>query len=498
MTTPSSLTPLPRKSVPSSLFLRCPLPAHLANLPLAGPAAGPALSLRSLPGLLTCNLVLPLPAPHIAVLPSARPVVHPLPPFAPPSASFLHIVPTPTTAHVASPSVCDFKADLTAVGYTSVFLQLPNTPISATVSIATKPPSPNAAKNIPILTVSSPTYKPRGFTRFRSLSILRSRARSKSVCPDSPTKMKAKAAAAIVKRKKANMDDNIKRIMAAQAKAAGAVGLADVYRDGEDGIWWDQDEEWEYAHLLSEGDESHPHVTGDLQWVTFGGNTSPSMAGMPGEERRGSVSTQDSDLDPKYIVQPTDLLDGDDLGLFGSAIVPLSTQKPNMSVLSLPSRPRRVAKHLRKPDFLADVAFSRLHPSAKSLKSSTSPGVGAGMKPMGKARRRPAPLELAPPSPAFKRPTNSPVDADKVRKDFIDASFEPAASASVTPTTPATAVSVITPVNVHARLVGNSWAINAPWRTVNDGLTSLGIKTKPSMLNMMGLFRSARKEDIMC
>ncbi|KAG8221112.1 hypothetical protein J3R82DRAFT_2639 [Butyriboletus roseoflavus] len=434
------------------------------------------------------------------------------------SVSFLHVAPTPTTAHITTPSVRNFKADLTTVGYTSVFLQLPNTPISATLPLTIKPPSPNVAKNMPVPPVPSPTCKPRGFTRFRSLSVLRSRGRSKSVGPDSSMKMKAGAAAAIVKRKKAkyamrppllsnelavmqfadggNTDDNIKRLMQAQAKAAGAVGLADVYRDSEGGIWWDQDEEWEYAHLLSEGDECRPHATGDLQWVTFGGNPSHSMAGIPGEERRGSVSTQYSDLDPEYVVQPIDLLDGDDLALFGSAIVPLAIHRPAMSVLSLPSRPRRAAKHLRKPGLLVDVAFSRLCASPKNPKSPTSAGVSIGLSnPKGKARRRPPPLKLSPPSLGSKRPTNSPIDADKVRKDFIEASFEPVVSI---PVMPATAISLTTPVDVRARQFGSSRATNAPRRAVNNGLTSLRMKTKPSVFNMIGHFRSARKEAVMC
>ena len=289
------------------------------------------------------------------------------------------------------------------------------------------------------------------------------------------------------------MDSNIKRVIEAQAKATGAVGLADVYRDGKGGVWWDQDEEWEYAHLLAEGDESRPHATGDFQWVTFG-NTSPSTAGVPGGERRGSVSTQDSDLDPKYVIQPADLLDGDDLALFGSTAATPTMGKPTLFV---PSRSRRAAQHLRKPDFLVDPAFSWPHTSPKSPKFPNPPGMGAGiMKPKGKARRRPTPLKLSPRSPACKRPTNSPIDADKVRKDFIDASFEPVSSVPVA--TPATAASVTNLVDGRARLVGSSRAVNVPWRAVNDGLTSLGMKRKPSMLNMKGLFRLARKEDVMC
>ncbi|KIJ65448.1 hypothetical protein HYDPIDRAFT_110518 [Hydnomerulius pinastri MD-312] len=434
------------------------------------------------------------------------------------SGSFLNIAPTPTTAHGTTPSVRDFKADLTTVGYTSVFLQLPNTPISATVSLTVKSRPSEGGKTIPIPPIPSPTRKPRGLTRFHSLAVLKTRGRSKSAAPSSPTKMKAKAAAssaAIVKRKKAkyamrpaplandlammqfadggSMEDNIKRVMEAQAKAAGGHGVGDVYRDGEGGVWWDQEEEWEYAHLLAEGEEGATHGTGDLQWVTFGGDSSPSAPfGGAGEERRGSVSTQDSDLDPRYIVQPTDQLDADDLAVFGSALAPLATRKPAMSVLALPARPRRAAKHLRKPDFLVDVAFSRIPVSPKSPKFATSTFMGAGVsKPKGKARRRPAPLKLTPPGPALKRPTNSPVDTDKVRKDFLDASFEPAIPA--TPATPAHALQ-----NSRGKLTTRP--INLPQRPVNDSSLSLPTKKmmgkKPSMLNMMGLFRSSRKEDV--
>ncbi|KAG6378132.1 hypothetical protein JVT61DRAFT_13819 [Boletus reticuloceps] len=73
------------------------------------------------------------------------------------------------------------------------------------------------------------------------------------------------------------------------------------------------------------------------------------------------MSAQDSDLDPKYVVHPADSLDRDDLVLFGSAIVP--TRKRTASVLTVPSRPRRAAQHLRKPDSLVDVAFLRPYTS---------------------------------------------------------------------------------------------------------------------------------------
>jgi len=323
--------------------------------------------------------------------------------------------------------------------------------------------------------------------------------------------MKAKAAAssaAVVKRKKAkyaalrppplanelalmqfvdggSIESNIKRVMEAQAKA-GATGVADVYRDGEGGIWWDHEEEWEYAHLLASGEDGATHGMGDLEWVTFGGDKSHSGNLVVNDERRGSVSTQDSDLDPRYLLQPTDHLDTDDLAVFGSALVPLTTCKPAMSVLALPSRPRRAAKHLHKPDFLLNIAFTRSSASPKSSEFATSTFASSIAKPKGKTRRRPAPLRLSPPSPALKRPSNSPVDAERTRKDFLESSFEPAI-----PATPA-----VPQRDNCANLTTRS--PNLPFQFTNS--SSLGLPSKKTLakkssrLNMMGLFKSSKKE----
>lgn len=435
------------------------------------------------------------------------------------SGSFLNIAPTPTTTYGTTPSIADFKPDLTAVGYTSVFLQFPNTPLSATLSFPVHPNQPGVPKAIPVPPVPSSTDRPRGLNRFRSLSVLKSRTRSKSAAPSSPTKMKAKAAAAsaaIMKRKKAkyaamrppplanelalmqfadggSMNENVRRVMEAQAKAAGVKGVGDVYRDGEGGIWWDHEEEWEYAHLLAGGSEAGVHGTGELQWVTFGGESSPSAPGVECEERRGSVSTQDSDLDPHYIVHPADHLDVDDLAAFGSAVVPLDLRKPAMSVLALPSRPRRTAKHLRKPDYLVDVAFPRVSLSPRTPKFGSSVFSGVGMtRSDRKTRRRPAPLKLMPSSPPLKRPSNSPGEADKGRKEFLSSSFEPAI-----PATPATAANVADAQARGMRGKLTTRVLNIPH--ASQSMLSLplnkAVGKKPSMLAMMGLFKSSKKED---
>ena len=426
------------------------------------------------------------------------------------STSFLHVTPIPTTVQITTPSVSDFKTDLTAVGYTSIFFQLPNTPISATLSFSIKPPSSNAAKSFPNLPIHSPSCKPRSLTRFRSLSVLQ-RGRPKSVIPNSLTKMKAKdavASAAIIKRKKSKYDmrppplanelalmqfadggsmgNNIKRVIQTQAKATGTVSHGDVHRDDIGGIWLDQDEELEYAYLLAEDDScrlQHP------QWVTFGSH-SPSFATRIAEdERRESVSTQSAELNPNRMVQLVDLLGGDDPALFGNTPAPPVTRTPGLSVLAIPSRPNRPAKHLQNPNFLVDAVFSHPHASpiiTDSLNSRSGADVGFRKK----ERKRPGLLKLAPPSPAFKWPANSPID--NYRQDFIQSSFQPTpGSALVAPV----AISDTTQLDVRMGLAGSNPAIHMSrqTRTANGGSTRFGMKTKQSVFNLKGLFRSGRK-----
>ncbi|KAL6300851.1 hypothetical protein BKA93DRAFT_799959 [Sparassis latifolia] len=341
-----------------------------------------------------------------------------------PSGSFLNFFDTPTTASIThiTPSVKDFKHDVTTVGYTSVFVRLPT------------PTSPASA--IPEKLRPAPAKAHRTLKRFRSLSALRPsriRAKPSSMPPTPPPKpARNQASEAVKKSKKAKyakyrppplaaelalmqfadggkMEDNIRRFAEAQARAAGAtvvdgklVGVGDFFRDGEGGIWRDQDEEWEYAHLLG-GDEA----LNEVGWVRFGSASSAAED----EQRRESVSSADSDLDPRYAMQPEER---DDLAVFGGTVHPSALRKPGMSVLALPSRSRRSAKHLRKPEFLLDI-FPVPDAAADCVASHSA---------QGKPRRRPAPLTLTPPSPAFKCPTN-PLDADQVRKDFIDSSFTP-------------------------------------------------------------------------
>ncbi|KAI0642004.1 hypothetical protein C8Q79DRAFT_986836 [Trametes meyenii] len=397
----------------------------------------------------------------------------------PHSASFLSFADTPTTASrlIITPSVRDFKPDLTAVGYTSVFVHFPETPSSASpFTSKTRPPSTSARRSPP-RSPSSPVRPTKGLKSFRSLSALRPtrRVRSKSInmrgppspalsisanAKKSPTHSKAsraQASASVSASKKSkyakfrppplatelalaqladggSLEDHIRRFAEAQAKAGGAaeftrdgrlVGVSDVYRDGAGGLWRDQDEEWEYAHLLG-GDEEFCGSE-DGSWVRFGSPTKtrkPSLVAVAeadGEVRRGSVSSQDSDLDPRYAMGAED--ERDDLAAFGSALAPACARRPGMSVLAIPARTRRTAKHLRKPEFLLD-AFP-VPGGAYPPTAIAAPRAAERQQAQAKQRRRPAPLTLTPPSPAFKCPTN-PLDAERVRDDFLASSFAPA------------------------------------------------------------------------
>ncbi|KAJ7147478.1 hypothetical protein C8R43DRAFT_926270 [Mycena crocata] len=324
--------------------------------------------------------------------------------------------PSPLAFIHLSPSVKQF--DLTNLGYSSVFIQLPTTPKSAS----------NPYAHIPIPPIPSPTEEaPRTLKHFRSLSAL-TRTRSKSVSSPMP----APKAPFFARRKKVQykhvrpapplanelalmqfadggrLEDHAARAMAHQAKAAGSgVGVAAVHRDDQGGLWWDAEEEWEFKHLLADVPQNK-----EDQWVQFGIENKENcnhLEGLAGEdERRGSVSTQDSDLDARYLVQPAD-----EEGIIN---VPFR-------LLALPSRPRRAAKHLHKPAFLYDTTFGA--PLAH-------PAVGVA-PPKDGARRRPAPLKLARPANAS---TPEPSLAD-VRRDFLASSFAPAPVSPLSPVSPA-------------------------------------------------------------
>jgi len=287
------------------------------------------------------------------------------------------------------------------------------------------------------------------------------------------------------------MDSHAKRVMEAQAKAAAGsgahVGVGDVYRDGKGGIWWDADEEWEYTHLLADtGATTAPiSLAGKvddamtIDWEDFGAadpcldsfftNLQVNKENDPlALERRDSVSSQDSDLDPKYLLTvPEYTLGGFNAPVEDRVLASHKIGGPGMSILSLPSRPRRQALHLNKTEFLVDIAA--FGPRSPKSSVATSGALSINPKPKGPARRRPAPLKLAhqPQNavvvvrrPAAGGQVKTPVldSVEKVRKEFIADSFAPI------PTITKATTSVPAP---------------PPQQIMNK---------KPSRLNMRGLF----------
>ncbi|TCD67391.1 hypothetical protein EIP91_012426 [Steccherinum ochraceum] len=181
-------------------------------------------------------------------------------------------------------------------------------------------------------------------------------------------------------------EGQVKKYVDARARMAGApvvngqyVGAGDVYRDAQGRVWRDSDEALERAHLLT-------GQANEKSWVGFASED---------EIRRGSVSTAetlDSDLDPRYAVQPND----EEVARLGGAIPP--RVHTNQS-----------ARHLHKPEALLDQFPA---PTAVSWKE----------------RRRPPPLafDAAQTSPSFIYSPGNPANQEAGRRDFIDSSFSPA------------------------------------------------------------------------
>ena len=368
------------------------------------------------------------------------------------------VVLTRAQSPTAPAPAADDAFDLTALGYTSVFVHLPKTPTTPSPLLRAYDQKHRRPRIPPPPPPPAPAPSKRsGMRRFRSLSVLR--PRNKQAQPDtpgappSPSKTTASAkpakkqkgqptpvptsaplsattahspaeicAATVLKRKRAkyayvrppptlaqelavmqfaeggSMEANVRRAMELQAKlAAGAgapVGVADVYRDGAGGIWWDADEELEYAHLLAGAPSSGPVPAPAWEAFDFEPTTAPPAI----ESRRTSLSSCDSDLDPARLLPLPEHEDRahalpDDRVLAsrrigGPALGP---------VLCLPARPRRPAPHLARAHYAADVdmaaAFGR---SNTENTQPTMPPVGPRAR--GKARRRPPPLTLAPSS----------------------------------------------------------------------------------------------------
>lgn len=207
------------------------------------------------------------------------------------------------------------KPDLQAVGYTSVFVQLPKTPpVQFTPDGRVDVFSPAATED----TEDSRMSK----RRFRSLS-MKPPGRSKSISVASTQQSKPSAA----KEKKSKHADtrppqiaqelalaqflgggsvqhHMKQYAEKQAKRSGAkkengqvVGVTPLWQDGQGGVWRDQEEQWEYTHLL--GGPERNGSRRDVDWVQFDEERGVGMG-------RESSETVNSELDRRRARQGHD------------------------------------------------------------------------------------------------------------------------------------------------------------------------------------------------
>ncbi|KAF8902375.1 hypothetical protein CPB84DRAFT_1775940 [Gymnopilus junonius] len=465
-----------------------------------------------------------------------------------PSGSLIHLIETPTRTH-STPSVANF--DLTALGYNSVFVHFPKTP--STPSPLLRQYQQNHRSGAPDTPVR-PTKKT-GMKRFRSLSILRPKSsKGRSIkatgakAADGSPQSKSSKAETIAKRNRAkyayvrpppplanelammqfadggSIESHAKRVMEYQAKAAAGTGAS---LDGKGGIWWDADEEMEYAHLLGGEDADMKDVDSDvdMDWEEFAaadgaGPLSPSFScsqnpdsrqnGADKENcpeaptRRSSVSTVDSDLDPKYLLPLPENEDPRQAPIDDRVLASRRIGGAGMSVLSLPARPRRRAMHLSKPGFLLDTkAFQAPRSPVRASSSSSSATTAAApvgeSKPRGKARRRPAPLKLASsnqvvvvvrrPSAAPPPIAPSPGTVEKTRREFIENSFEPPVSVAPVPRP------TLTNACLNASTANVSRVATPNFNGVPAPLSPLANKPAKSKTGVRGFFGIARRAD---
>ena len=336
--------------------------------------------------------------------------------------------------------------DLTNLGYTTVFIRIPNT----------------IARIVPSSPKQQLRSTPSILRRLRSLTKRTgtSSKRNKYDRVPSPTLMEFTAGG--------NIDSHTDRVM----KPQGAASQTGVYKDENGHLWWDEDKKIECTHLLEGGEGvdmyNYDGNEGMDEWVGFGSLSQQrraplamdTAAGRPASEldRREILSTPgSSQLGARNIVKS-----GEDTAY---PVV------PGPSLLSVPSRARKAAgdavKHLRKPEFLVDVdPFGRGPPSTgEAFVDSTS-----ASRPKGKARKRPAPLKIPSSASSSVKPSNSPPSsaswpsAESLRREFLGNSSEPISHATTS-------------------LAGIAGSCQGHLRAAED------YTKKPSRLNIRAMFR---------
>ena len=432
------------------------------------------------------------------------------------SASFLHLTHTPqspTHPIPATPFSADGNFDFAAFGYASIFVDVPvSTPITPeiykpkpmtrlpshhdaiTISQVTKPTSTGVFKrllgNKPKTTKSRPSAQKKGgkaganaaVSDYLSVSLAK---RSKygerpgSAVEKKKREVYAAALPPTVKQEAqmrqaiegGSLEYNIQKVMEEKAKREGTAvkihstdgtkvveGVETAHRDGRGGIWWDQEEQWEFTHLLAANKiPVGARCIDPGAWVTFG-NTARSKEDEQDDftDLSSLPSSKCTDL---HYTRPLLVIDDSteqfvrgrtkrSSSVVGSIILPSPSTKSSNIVLSIPCRPTK-AKHLLQAGFLQDVIAVPQTPSTPSAYSHVSshphsPGritrfVVRGGSSSGSVRRQrsrsrsvsrkqrkpaPPPLKIVPLGPATKLAVNVEAE-DEGRKLFLEDSFKP-------------------------------------------------------------------------
>ena len=433
------------------------------------------------------------------------------------SASFLHITHTPQTpAHPipATPFSPDANFDFAAFGYASIFVDVPvSTPITGTPdNYNPKPmarlPSRNDTSTDSRVTKSTGAgmfkrllgSKPKATKSQANAQKKGGKAGTNTVVSDylsvslaKRSKYTEKPSSTVEKKKRevyaaalpptvkqeaqmrqamegGSLEYNIQRVMEEKAKREGTAvkvnsaegikvveGVEAAHRDGRGGIWWDQEEQWEFAHLLAANRVPlSARCIGSETWVTFDNTKSKEDERDDFTDLSSLPSSKCTDL---YHIRPLLVIDDstDQLvygrvkrssSVVGSMILPSPSTKSSNIVLAIPSRPTR-AKHLLQPGFLKDVVAVPPTPSTPSAYSHSSshprsPGrvtrfVVGGSSSSNPARRQrsrsrsiirkqrksaPPPLKIVPLGPATKLAVNVEPE-DESRRLFLEDSFRP-------------------------------------------------------------------------
>ena len=428
-----------------------------------------------------------------------------------PSTSFLDFVDTPRTpAHPipTTPFPTDVKFDFTAFGYASIFVDVPvSTPITPEIY------KPKQMARIPSHhDLAIPSFPKIPATRPNGTGILdrflgdqfeaKPQTHTKGVCglvdsyvsgfvsappkkhridvedPCGPVKKQKRelyvdALPPIVKQEVptrqamegGSLELNTQKVMEERARRDGTdarinvtkgseviEGVEAAHRDGQGGIWWDQ-EEWKFVHPPASDEVPLSAQSWNAEgWVTF--NYLKEYEEDDPTELSSLPSSQYTDVYHSRPLVVTDeaaeqLVCGRAMrcaSVAGSIVLPSPFMKPSNILLAIPSRPNR-GKHLQ-PGFLEDViavpptpstpsAFPRAssYPPCSPARATrfiinTSATLGPVLQQRSKSRslprkqRKPAPppLRIIPICPVNKLAVNFDPEEDKV---FLEDYFKP-------------------------------------------------------------------------